>query len=167
MIKWLAFLLTCVFAAKLAEYRFGNNFGQVFLDYSGNSQTAINGESVTDTKKDVICTGRGIFINGGDSQVKMPPNTVQTTSFVLPSTWSVIMWVNSDSDDGVLFHRFNSNNQWWLFPEVYVNRVDKDDQISSTINLWGIANTVKSTGKKFVSGNFKYRLMTISVYSYE
>ena len=85
MIKWVHIFLQLACALKLAEYRFSIDFGQVFIDYSGNVQTAVSGSSSSTEANDVVCTDRGIYFSGGDSRVTNPANDQQLTGFVLPS----------------------------------------------------------------------------------
>ena len=102
----LIFLIVLGFGTKLVEYRFYNNYGQIFNDYSGNNWTAVNGISSSDLTDDIIATDRGAYFGywsvqnwaeGGGSiytGITLPKNDVITTKFALPPIFSMIIWCN-------------------------------------------------------------------------
>lgn len=84
----------------LVEYRFGYNFGEVFRDYSGNSNDAVNGDSSLNENRNVIASDRGAFFSvSKKSQITLPPNDFRDFYLTLPSTFTLMMWVlNYDYD---------------------------------------------------------------------
>lgn len=112
--KLLLFLLNLVFSVKVLEYRFANNFGQLFDDFSGNSQFGLNGQSNLTEKSDALCTDRGVFFDK-INKIQLPPNPYQPTSFTLPPTFSIFTWQNTKkTSTGNLFSRKLSSTEYFV-----------------------------------------------------
>ena len=93
-------------ATTLVEYQFYKNFGQIFQDYSGNNQYAVNGADSTSTTKDTTPTDRGAYFPSSGSVIMMPYNDIVTTDFALPSSFSIITWILPHSGiDYYIFYR--------------------------------------------------------------
>ena len=94
-------------ATKLIEYQFYNNFGQIFHDYSDNNQYAVNGVDSTTTTKDTKPTDRGAyFAYSSENYIFMPYNDVIQTYYTIPSSFSIIIWMNpEDSSIYYIFYR--------------------------------------------------------------
>jgi hypothetical protein len=105
MLKWLILVYYHCIGFKLVEYRFSVNFGQTFLDYSGNLQVGVNGSSSLDILDDGIPTDRGIYLQGSANRITLPPNDQIVSNIVLPSTYSVIIWAFSIGGNSILFQR--------------------------------------------------------------
>ena len=104
--KNLIFLGTCSLASVIVQYDFYNNFGQIFLDYSGNGQSAVNGDSSTTTTKDTTATDRGAYFSTTESYVLMPKNDVVTSDYFFGSTFSMFFWVFPlDGSNYYIFYR--------------------------------------------------------------
>lgn len=95
----------------IVEYRFSENFGQVFHDYSGNSYHAINGESYSSTAKDTTPTDRGAYFDtSGYNIITLPPNDKFSTQLHLPSTFTIMLWINAlDPFNFYVFYRKESS----------------------------------------------------------
>jgi hypothetical protein len=94
MNKLLFLNLLCykVFSNKLVEYKFGINYGQVFFDYSLNGLNAVNGDSSKSNNLDTTATDRGAFFRDNKNIISLPPNDWNTSSFLLPSTFTINIW---------------------------------------------------------------------------
>ena len=139
--------LWLVYASIIAEYRFGVNFGQVFMDYSGNGWYGVNGDSLSVDSNDVDCTDRGIYFSGGDSRVEMPSNSKVSGAFNLPSNWSAMMWVNLETTVGIILRRADSGSGPLFF--VYQ---DSNNKISARVKVGTIDITNSSAQGVFQSG---------------
>lgn len=103
-------MLLVIGSAKLVEYRFSVNYGQVFVDYSGNNNHGVNGDSHLTSSKDTVLTDRGAFFDESTSAITIPKNTLVTTDVTLSSTFTLLCWFLSDDKTGVLFHRYKSSD---------------------------------------------------------
>ena len=95
---------------KILEYRPSVNFGQIFYDYSGNSQTAVNGDSSSTTNDDTFPTDRGAYFFGTSGVITMPPNDLITAPIYLPSAFTVLMWVYTTNYEGYLYCSVHDND---------------------------------------------------------
>ena len=148
MIKLAFIILQLVYAAKLAEYRFGINFGQVFLDYTGNYQTSVSGSSSSSTNEnnEVFSTDRGLYFDGTDSRVTNPPNDQQQTAFLLPTNWSAITWINTISTLGIILRRADNNDYLVIYR-------DTGNKVTAYISAGGNTLNPSSSGNTIPSGN--------------
>ena len=55
------FILSNALATSIIDYQFNQNFGQIFTDYSSNSNYVVNGVLSTSAFKDTIPTDRGAY----------------------------------------------------------------------------------------------------------
>lgn len=96
-----------IISEKILEYNFGKNFGQVFYDYSGNNNHAVNGESSLTVYKDTKPTDRGAFFARDiENCIKLPPNDLVTNGFFISPTFSIIIWAMvGNSYDYNIFYR--------------------------------------------------------------
>ena len=78
--------------STIVDYRFSNNIGQIFYDYSGNNNHAVNGESHLDKLSDISYSDRGIYFSNDKQVVRLPPNTLVTTGITLTSPFSIVLW---------------------------------------------------------------------------
>lgn len=130
-------------SSKLLEYRFGLNFGQVFFDYSGNSNLGVNGISSGSTIEDSIATDRGAYFGVGNYRVTLPSND-QSPSVKLRSGFSILFWGIYEDYTYTLFHRSNGVDV------VSINRYAIGSQISLSITKdGGGAKEVYSNGGTF------------------
>ena len=99
MVKWLLNLLV-IFAqsSKIVEYKFYKNYGQVFYDYSGNFNHAVNGQDINTTSLDVTSCDRGIFFNDNTQKITLPPNNVSLSSIKFSKTFTILFWVLTTID---------------------------------------------------------------------
>ena len=84
-----------VIYCSIIDYRFYNNIGQVFYDYSGNNLHAINGDSHLTQTNDVTYSDRGLYFSNDRQLVSLPPNTLITTGYTLTPPYSIILWFNA------------------------------------------------------------------------
>ena len=107
MAKSSMYLAFCILIGNCFEidYRFSNNIGQIFYDYSGNNLHAVNGDSHLNQTNDVAYSDRGIYFSKDIQIVTLPPNTLITTGFTLTSPFSIILW----------FYAFEKQNQIALY----------------------------------------------------
>jgi hypothetical protein len=97
-----ALVFTC--AAQVLQYRFHENFGQIFQDYSSKKYVGVNGESNLTTLFDTIPTDRGAYFDRDQSSyVLLPPNEVTEGPFESPSVLCTSLWLllleSSSSED--------------------------------------------------------------------
>ena len=105
----LSFLLLSTAFSQILEYRFLSNFGEVFLDYSGNSNHGVNGFLTSTTEGNVAYSDRGIYFTGLSEFVKLPANEVALTNFKLAESFCIEFWIMLVSTNpGFLFLRENS-----------------------------------------------------------
>ena len=94
MVKWLLSLLVLLAqSSKIVEYRFYKNYGQVFFDYSGNFNHAVNGQDINTTNLDVMSCDRGIFFNDNTQKITLPPNNASLDSITFSQTFTILFWV--------------------------------------------------------------------------
>lgn len=145
--------------SKIVEYKFENNFGQIFYDFSGNNRYAVNGESSSTTIYDTKPTDRGAFFSkDSENRIKLPPNDIETSNFYLPSTFSIVMWVMvGNSYDYTIFSRYFDE-----FNSITKIKSSKTDnaisirfkcKLSETNSIFGPINSISS-------GRFLFRNMT-------
>jgi hypothetical protein len=85
-------ILVLIRGSDLVRYKFNQNFGEVFYDYSGNYLFSVNGKNSVDSLRNTIGTDRGAYFSVGNSIITMPPNDV-SASFEYPAVFSVVFWV--------------------------------------------------------------------------
>ena len=83
--------VVCSLCAKLMEYRFYRNYGQIFNDFSNNNLSAVNGDSSKTTTYDSMPTDRGAYFTGSSVEILLTPNDIATKNYILPSTFSIII----------------------------------------------------------------------------
>jgi hypothetical protein len=98
-----------VLCDHLIEYKFGLNYGEVFFDYSRNGKEAVNGESYLTSTYNTIATDRGSYFN--NSKITLPYNDIVPSWFLLPSQFSLSIWMLS-ANTGCIFSRFLDNNNY-------------------------------------------------------
>ena len=124
MVIILFILFSCSSATKIVEYRFGYNYGQVFHDFSGNGNDAVNGVHSTDSSKDAIATDRGAYLTDGDFQITLPTNDKVSNALVLPSAFTIAAWVLSLGDkSGNFIYRQKDPTDYF-----YVKRSDSSEE---------------------------------------
>ncbi|OMJ66910.1 hypothetical protein SteCoe_36084 [Stentor coeruleus] len=113
-ILYLILLSSSSLCKKILEYKFNNNFGQIFYDYSENNLHAVNGESSLVDIYDTKPTDRGAFFaKDQENRIKLPPNNFTTTNFYISPTFSIILWVMvGNSYDYVIFYRYNESKDY-------------------------------------------------------
>lgn len=139
-------LLNLVNSAILAQYRFGLSFGQVLKDYTSNARHCINGDSWTTTTNDAVLTDRGAYFSGGSEQLTFPPNDKVASSFNIPSTYSIAIWLNPDCTSCSIISRTKDSNSYFYYAFKTTN---------SLVAYYRFSNI--NTGQKF-SGNNVYTL---------
>ena len=122
---------------KLLSYRPGVNFGQILLDYSGNNLHAVSGSTTASESTDVFPTDRGCYIDGPKSQkLTLPANDISTSSFSLPSTFMIALWLLVDGrQDGLIYARYKDSNNYF-----YLRRYD--NEIAAAIKIVQNGKTV-------------------------
>lgn len=143
-------LLTCQ-SAKVVEYRFGYNYGEIFRDFSNNGRHAVNGVSHTSTTEDTLATDRGAYFNQGQQTITLPPNTYVTSSITLTTPWTILVWVLAADFDGYIFTRSkstNSNNDFFYF-----RRKADNNNIRYRVCVSGDdSNSINAPNESFLSG---------------
>ena len=114
----LTYLLTSCYGQEL-EYRFNENFGQIFHDYSSNGNRGVNGESNLTTLYDTIPTDRGAYFdNFGSSLVQLPPNEAVGKPFLTSSIMCIKLWILFISEEELkpfnrrIMSRIGANNSF-------------------------------------------------------
>jgi hypothetical protein len=126
----------------MMEYRFANNFGQVFYDYSGNGYHAVNGESSLDTINDTFPTDRGAYFGYlVQNQIKLPPNNLVSSYYSINQSFSASLWVLvGDFYNSVIFLRYSGSNTIKIKRDasnssLWIRRIDSTDD--TTLYLCG------------------------------
>ena len=135
----MVFLSFHVLGSIIVEYRLSYNYGQIFHDFSGNSLSGVNGLTTADTTSDTIATDRGAYFDGLASQICLPPNDSVTSSFTIPSTFSVIQWVYL-IDGTTIFYRYGSTSNEFTFSILASSQKLQGSITTSTISS-GIMKT--------------------------
>lgn len=108
-------LLNLASSAILAQYRFGKGFGQVLKDFTANEHHCVNGESWTTSTNDALITDRGAYFSGMTEQITFPPNDRVLTSFSIPSTYSIAIWLSPDCTSCSIFSRTKDLNSYFYY----------------------------------------------------
>ena len=147
-------LLACnqISSLLILDYRFNQNFGQVFYDYSGLGNHGQNGESHLNTLGDTLPTDRGAYFSSSFSDYIMaPPNSFVSSSFNLGSTFSILFWCMSfDSANYMLTYR--SSDIGFL---LNVERKKANNQLHIKLNQPGFS-TQNAVGNKKVDNGKCY-----------
>lgn len=130
--------------SKIAEYLPSYNYGQVFHDFSENALPSVNGISSLDVVNDILYTDRGSFFNGNSDQMLLPPNNNASLNFVIPPTFSVILWLMSFPSDGLIFQRYGSSSNYFYFNRKQSAKSLQVCVKTSTINT-GVLSTASNT----------------------
>ena len=136
---------------KILEYRPGVNYGQVLRDYSNNGRHAVSGSTSLSEATDVIPTDRGCYFDGTKSQkLTLPPNDISTSSFTIPSTFMIALWVLVDTDqEGLIFARHKDSSNF-----IYLRRYKATDSAAAKIVLNGnIVGEGSYATSSFLKGN--------------
>lgn len=136
----------------LVDYRFADNFGQVFHDYSGNSYHAVNGDSSSTTNFDTLPIDRGAYFHvSGSSFITLPPNDKVSTQLHLPSIFTIMLWVNSYDDfDYYAVYRKRSDEVYYF----YMKRIDSSNIFACRIKSGTYSQSeTKSPDDAFRSSN--------------
>lgn len=129
---------------KIVEYRPSYDYGQVFHDFSEQTLSAVNGGTSLDAIDDTVYTDRGAYFNGGSDQIKLPPNNNATSSFAIPSTFSVIVWYMSVGSDGVIFHRYGSATNYFYIMRKDGNKSLQLHFLTATIDTTLLVSTTNT-----------------------
>jgi hypothetical protein len=125
-----SFFVTCISTNSiLAEYHFGSTLGQIFVDYSGNGMSAVNGKTTAvEGGNDAITSDRGAYFSGGAHAITIPPNSVNTAGWALSPPFSMTMWVmtNCASASCALINRYTSGSSW-----IYIEK-----QTTNYCHIW-------------------------------
>lgn len=104
MVMILQFIILAfhVLAVRIARFKFGSNFGEIFYDYSGYMNHGQNGESIYNKNQDTIPTDRGVyFVN--EAYITLPPNEINPSPIDLGVTFSIVQWIKPyDNSGGIL-----------------------------------------------------------------
>ena len=95
----LILIISLSLSAKVAEYRFGINFGQTIYDYSGNGKHGSN-------QYNFKSTDRGIFFDGS-------ANSITMSNLRLPQTCSILFWILPNDNSGSVFYFGNDLEQYY------------------------------------------------------
>ncbi|OMJ94784.1 hypothetical protein SteCoe_1964 [Stentor coeruleus] len=128
--------------AKLVEYRLGYNYGQIFHDFSENSQTGVNGDSSETSSFDTYFTDRGAYFGGVSQRITLPLNDKTSTSLLLPSTFAISFWVLSEDTSGVIFYHYKDSNNYFYLQRYLTGRkiefrLQSGDYDSTTLKASG------------------------------
>ncbi|OMJ72117.1 hypothetical protein SteCoe_29526 [Stentor coeruleus] len=113
---YIVLVLFLVSGNILLEYRFGSNYGPVVVDKSGNNNYGVSGfhYEYYESLNEVLFTDRGVYLSG-ISFIKPPYNDKEKFYFILPSTFSIIMWVlPQDSEGKILYKLHNSDYYFYI-----------------------------------------------------
>ena len=134
------------FAIKIAEYQLGKNFGQLYLDYSGKDNNAVNGDSYSSTTNDAWPTDRGAYFEDF-SRICLPTNDKVATGMTLTSTFSILGWFMPDNYDGIFFERKSASSSYF-----YVETFDSGKGLTFSGNIGGTAYSKSTTSYQAIKG---------------
>ncbi|OMJ66550.1 hypothetical protein SteCoe_36570 [Stentor coeruleus] len=116
---------------KIVEYRFSDNFGQVFHDYSGYNFNAVNGDNSLTSDGDTIPTDRGAYFRTDmNCLITLPPNDKIEAGLSLSNTFTITIWALShDNEDNYIFYRkkYDGSNYF------YIQRIKANKSIAYNI----------------------------------
>ena len=95
LIILLIFLKTAKTISSTLEYRFYNNFGQRFIDYSGNSFHGINGGLLCKDSLDSIMTDRGVMMTKNVHRVTVPVINPFKKLLFTSKEFSIAFWMKA------------------------------------------------------------------------
>lgn len=151
----LALVICC---ANLVEYRLGYNYGQVFHDFSENSQTGVNGDSSETTDYDTYFTDRGAYFGGDSQRITLPLNDKTSTSLLLPSTFAISFWVLSEDTSGVIFYHYKDENNYF-----YLERFLTGKKIEFRLQIDNYDSTsLKASGNSFPCRIWNFITLVVS-----
>ena len=143
-------LLTCQ-SAKVVEYRFGYNYGEIFRDFSNNGRHAVNGVSHSTTNEDTLATDRGAYFSGSEQTITLPPNTYVTSNIALTTPWTILVWTLALDFDGYVFTRSkvsSSSDDYF-----YIRRKGDNNNIRYRISVSGNdSGSINAPNESFLSG---------------
>ena len=93
----LILIISLSLSSKVAEYKFGINFGQIIYDYSGNGRHGSNLHFKS--------TDRGVYFDGS-------ANSITLNNPRLPKTCSIIFWFLANGQSGSIFYFGNDFEQF-------------------------------------------------------
>lgn len=115
----LKFLTLVVFlnGEKIVDYHFHENFGQIFHDYSGSGNNAVNGRDIQSSDGDTTPTDRGAYFEeNGSNIITLPENDNALTQLILGNTFTIMMWILSlDKDNRYIFYRSDTSNANYFY----------------------------------------------------
>ena len=89
--------------SKWAEYRFWENYGEIFFDTSLNGRHATNGATSSADDYDCIFSDRGLYFHNSQNYIRMPPNDINTQLEYLNDPINIIMWINIQTPGRIFF----------------------------------------------------------------
>ena len=133
LITLLLFFKTITTFSSTLEYRFYKNFGQRFIDYSGNSFHGINGGLLCEDSLDSIQTDRGVMMTKNVHQVKIPVINPFKKLLFNSKEFSIAFWMKvtkKPSTTTNIFGRYLGTNKYlrvvnddYMFKVEYYNKV--------------------------------------------
>ena len=150
------YLIQIVCSVRLVEYRFWNNFGEVFYDYTSNGYVAVNGINSWDNSKNTLATDRGAYFQVGDSRITLPPND-QSSSILMPSVFSFIFWGNFQDYSYYILYRASSTIL------LYIKKYTRNEQISIRLKTSTFDSLeIISNSNVIQSSNFLLRFLKLN-----
>ena len=139
--------------SQLVNYKFGLNFGQIFYDYSESGNYGQNGASTSVDTSDTIPTKTGAYFSTtNDCFIKLPPNSIKSSSISIGPTFSIVMWLNSlDNQDVYILNRFKDSSNYF-----YLKRIEASNYLIARISResYDSADKVR-TSESLIKGNSK------------
>lgn len=119
------------------EYKFYKNFGQRFIDYSGNGFDGINGGLLCQDKNDSLITDRGVMLTRDEHRITIPIVNSAGELLFNSNSFSIILWIKitkeSNSSKKNLFIRFIDENKYLRIVHYNSFEVDYFDSTLKTV----------------------------------
>ena len=145
--KVLILVIVKVLATLMIKYKFYDNFGEIYSDFSNNNRRAVNGISSLDLLKNVVATDRGIYYKNNDATVSLPPNELVSEFSMLADT-TIAFWVLAEdysyycyyckSETKIVYiRRYSASSKLGFF---YSDKLNGNTEIVTALNTF-IAGT--------------------------
>lgn len=92
--------------SSLVNYKFWNDIGQIFQDWSGNGLHAVNGMTLDIERSDGICTDRGVYLDMA-SWVSVPPNAILNETVDLYPSAFISLYILPIENGRLLYKKFS------------------------------------------------------------
>lgn len=155
--------LISLVSSRFIEYHFYENFGQVFHDYSGNFNHAVNGNSYLTNDFDTLPTDRGAYFDEDETFISLPSNDLVSNEISLSNQFSLSFWVLLKDKESVII---STNNAEHVFFYLKIN--ESSGIIEFRIKTLGFdSGQIYSINTQFVYSTWAFLALTCSFPSFQ